>query len=167
VEGFKKANLRQMAQQRMAKQGLQCQCIRCREVKRQKLKIEDLKLMIETYETDGTTEHFLSFESDEGKIAGFLRLSFPDQDQDLPLPELKNHAMIREVHVYGPAISVGDESQGEAQHIGLGSQLVEKAKEMARAAGYDHIAVISAIGTQEYYAKHGFAVDGLYMTVPL
>ncbi|MCZ7674451.1 MAG: hypothetical protein M5U34_48660 [Chloroflexi bacterium] len=30
--------------------------------------------------------------------------------------------MIREVHVYGPAVSVGDESQGEAQHIGLGSQ---------------------------------------------
>jgi elongator complex protein 3 len=168
VEGFKKANLRQMAQQRMAKQGLQCQCIRCREVKRQKLKLEDLRLMIETYETDGTTEHFLSFESEEGKIAGFLRLSFPDRDQELPLPELENHAMIREVHVYGPAVSVGDESsQGEAQHIGLGTQLVEKAKEMAREVGYHHIAVISAIGTQEYYAKHNFAVNGLYMTAKL
>ena len=167
VEGFKKANLRQMAQQRMEKQGLHCHCIRCREVRRQKLKIEDLKLTIEMYETDGTTEHFLSFESDEGKIAGFLRLSFPDRNQELPLPELENHAMIREVHVYGPAVSVGDESQGEAQHIGLGSQLVDKAKEMARAADYDHIAVISAIGTREYYAKHGFTVNGLYMTSPL
>jgi elongator complex protein 3 len=167
VEGFKKANLRQMAQQRMKKQGLQCQCIRCREVKRQKLAVDDLRLLIETYETDGTTEHFLSFESEEGKIAGFLRLSFPDREQELPLPELENHAMIREVHVYGPAVSVGDESQGEAQHIGLGTQLVEKAKEMARAAGYDYIAVISAIGTREYYAKHGFTVNGLYMTANL
>jgi elongator complex protein 3 len=124
--------------------------------------------MIDTYETDGTTEHFLSFESEEGKIAGFLRLSFPDRDQELPLSELENHAMIREVHVYGPAVSVGDESsQGEAQHIGLGTQLVEKAKEMAREVGYHHIAVISAIGTQEYYAKHDFAVNGLYMTAKL
>ncbi|MBE2224515.1 MAG: tRNA uridine(34) 5-carboxymethylaminomethyl modification radical SAM/GNAT enzyme Elp3 [Anaerolineae bacterium] len=167
VEGFKKANLRQMAQQRMAKQGLKCQCIRCREVKRQRLTIDDLRLTIETYETDGTTEHFLSFVTAEDHIAGFLRLSFPDRDQELPLPELENHAMIREVHVYGPAVAIGDESQGEAQHIGLGTQLVERAKEMARAAGYDHIAVISAIGTREYYAKHGFAVTGLYMTASL
>ncbi len=164
VEGFKKANLRQMAQQRMKKQGLQCQCIRCREVKRQKLTIDELHLTIETYDTDGTTEHFLSFVTEDNQIAGFLRLSFPDKAQALPLPELADHAMIREVHVYGPAVSVGDESQGEAQHIGLGSQLVEKAKEMAREAGYGRIAVISAIGTQEYYAKHGFVVDGLYMT---
>lgn len=164
VEGFKKANLRQMAQQRMKKQGLQCQCIRCREVKRQKLTIDELHLTIETYDTDGTTEHFLSFVTEDNQIAGFLRLSFPDKAQALPLPELADHAMIREVHVYGPAVSVGDESQGEAQHIGLGSQLVEKAKEMAREAGYGRIAVISAIGTQEYYAKHDFVVDGLYMT---
>jgi elongator complex protein 3 len=75
--------------------------------------------------------------------------------------------MIREVHVYGPALSVGEESQGEAQHIGLGSQLVDKAKEMARAAGYGRMAVISAIGTREYYGRHGFEIDGLYMTVAL
>jgi elongator complex protein 3 len=168
VEGFKKANLRQMAQQRMAKQGVKCQCIRCREVKRQRLTLDDLRLTIETYETDGTTERFLSFVTDEDYIAGFLRLSLPDSDQELPLPELANHAMIREVHVYGPAVSVGDESNlGEAQHIGLGTLLVEKAKEMAREAGYAHIAVISAIGTQEYYAKHAFAVNGLYMTATL
>jgi len=35
---------------------------------------------------------------------------------------------------------------------------------MARAAGYSHLAVISAIGTREYYAKRGFEVKGLYMT---
>jgi elongator complex protein 3 len=80
---------------------------------------------------------------------------------------IDDHAMIREVHVYGPALTIGDESQGEAQHIGLGTQLVQKAMAMAREAGYGHIAVISAIGTREYYAKHGFAVEGLYMTAVL
>jgi elongator complex protein 3 len=136
-------------------------------VKREKLKSEDLRLTIETYETDGTTEHFLSFVTEEDHIAGFLRLSFPHQNQELPLPELAGHAMIREVHIYGPAVAIGDESQGEAQHIGLGAQLVAQAKTLARQAGYGRIAVISAIGTREYYLKHGFALDRLYMTAVL
>ncbi|MCA9959106.1 MAG: GNAT family N-acetyltransferase, partial [Anaerolineales bacterium] len=167
VEGFKKANLRQIAQQQLQKQGLRCQCIRCREVKRQRLTTDDLQLTVESYETDATTEHFLSFVTGEDQIAGFLRLSFPHQDAALPIPELTGHAMIREVHVYGPVLPLGEESQGEAQHMGLGTLLVEKAKEMARAAGYGRIAVISAIGTREYYRKLEFALDGLYMTAVL
>jgi elongator complex protein 3 len=166
VEGFKKANLRQIAQQRMKQQGLRCRCIRCREIRRRQLDPADLSLKIETYETAASTEHFLSFETEE-HIAGFLRLSLPHRNAVLPIEELAGHAMIREVHVYGPALAVGEESQGEAQHIGLGSQLVDKAKEMASAAGYGRMAVISAIGTREYYGRHGFEVDGLYMTVAL
>ncbi len=168
VAGNKKANLRQIALQRMADRGLSCQCIRCREVRRDKVKPGDLSLKIETYETDATTEHFLSFETDDDKLAGFLRLSLPHRDAPHPLPELENHAMIREVHVYGPALNLGEDSSGEAQHMGLGSELIDKAKEMARAAGYGKIAVISAIGTREYYAKHhNFQMDGLYMTADL
>lgn len=166
VEGFKKANLRQIAQQRMKRRGLRCRCIRCREIRRRQLDAADLSLKIESYETAASTEHFLSFETEE-HIAGFLRLSLPYPDAVLPIEELAGHAMIREVHVYGPALPLGEESQGEAQHMGLGSQLVEKAKEMARAAGYGRMAVISAIGTREYYARHGFELDGLYMTVGL
>lgn len=169
VEGNKKANLRQMAQNEIKRRGLKCNCIRCREVRRQKIDLEDLKLKIETYKTDATTEHFLSFESDDGLIAGFLRLSFPDQTTSLPIPELQGHAMIREVHVYGPVLNIGEDSGGEAQHMGLGTQLVEQAKTMARDAGYSKIAVISAIGTREYYRKHDFEldIDDLYMTADL
>ncbi len=166
IEGFKKANLRQIAQQKMAEQGLSCQCIRCREVRREKIDPNTLRLIVEQYETDATTEHFLSFETDGGKIAGFLRLSFPHPNIDLPIPALANHAMIREVHIYGPALTIGRGSDGDAQHAGLGTQLVNKAKAIAREAGYDKIAVISAIGTRDYYRKHGFAldIDDLYMT---
>ena len=168
VAGNKKANLRQIAQQRMQERGLHCQCIRCREVRRTEVAAEDLSLRVETYETDATTEHFLSFETADDRLAGFLRLSLPHPDIKHPLPELAGHAMIREVHVYGPAVPIGEDSQGEAQHIGLGTQLVQKAKEMAQAAGYRRIAVISAIGTREYYARHhGFEMDGMYMTTAL
>ena len=38
---------------------------------------------------------------------------------------------------------------------------------MAIGAGYGRTAVISAIGTREYYGRHGFDVEGLYMTVGL
>ena len=75
--------------------------------------------------------------------------------------------MIREVHIYGPALDLGEESRGEAQHMGLGTELIKKARQMALEAGYGHLAVISAIGTRGYYAKLGFELRGLYMTTAL
>jgi elongator complex protein 3 len=164
VAGMKKANLRQVVQTRMRRRGQRCRCIRCREVRRVAVDPAGLALRCESYETDATLEHFLSFESDES-IAAFLRLSLPRQAG--PLAELAGHAMIRELHVYGPAVPIGEESQGEAQHVGLGARLIAEARRLARAAGYGRIAVISAIGTREYYARHGFTLDGLYMTAGL
>ena len=87
VEGFTKANLRQIAQREMKKRGLQCQCIRCREIRRQKVETGDLRLEIETYATDATTDHFLSFVTGDDRIAGFLRLSLPNAGVELPIPE--------------------------------------------------------------------------------
>jgi len=107
--------------------------------------------------------------AEDDRIAGFLRLSLPNPQTPLPIPQLAGHAMIREVHVYGPALSIGETSDGEAQHMGLGTRLVNQAKTMAREAGFSKIAVISAVGTREYYRKVGFEmdVDGLYMTAVL
>ena len=70
-------------------------------------------------------------------------------------------AMIREVHVYGMAARVGEEGSA-AQHHGLGRNLVERACEMAREAGFARINVISAVGTREYYRHLGFYDHGLY-----
>lgn len=172
VAGNKKANLRQVAQDKLREEGQPCRCIRCREIRRDAIHFEELELRDLTYETDATTEHFLSYETAAGfphedRLAGFLRLSLPDPGIDHPLPELAGHAMIREVHVYGPALNLGDDSRGEAQHIGLGTRLIERAKAIARAGGYQHMAVISAIGTREYYARLGFELNGLYMTCAL
>jgi len=172
VAGNKKSNSRQLAQDRLREEGTPCRCIRCREVRRQSVSSDELELRDLIYHTDATTEHFMSFETEDGyptadRLAGFLRLSLPNRQFDHPLPELEGHAMIREVHVYGPSLNLGDDSQGEAQHIGLGMRLIERAKYIAHEAGYRRIAVISAIGTQEYYARQGFELDGLYMTCDL
>ncbi len=165
VAGSTASHLRMVAQQEMKRRGLQCQCIRCREVRAEKIDATQLRLDSLTYDTDATTEYFLSFITPRNKIAGFLRLSLPSPSAPRAeiLDELHECAVIREVHVYGPALEIGAESSGEAQHAGLGTRLIEQAMQVARGAGFKRIAVIAAIGTREYYRKQGFELGELYM----
>ena len=121
------------------------------------------------YETTGGRELFLSVDTDTGKLAGFLRLSFPTPDATAStgIEELRNAAIIREVHVYGPVVRIGEAAEGEAQHLGLGTQLIREAERRASEAGYKRLVVISAIGTREYYRKQGFERGELYMAKEL
>ncbi|MCC7354008.1 MAG: tRNA uridine(34) 5-carboxymethylaminomethyl modification radical SAM/GNAT enzyme Elp3 [Anaerolineae bacterium] len=165
VAGNKESHLRQVVQQEMRRRGLQCRCIRCREVGTKAVKSADLSITEIRYDTGVAEEWFLSADTPEDRLAGFLRLSLP-QDRAASavlFAELRGCAMIREVHVYGPALRIGSASEGEAQHIGLGRRLVERATEIARSQGYGRLAVISAIGTRPYYCRLGFAPSGLYM----
>ncbi|MEP7358604.1 MAG: GNAT family N-acetyltransferase, partial [Anaerolineales bacterium] len=168
VAGSTASNLREVVQRRLKDQGRACPCIRCREVRGEKV-TGDLRLEAETYATTGGQEHFLSFNTPSGKLAGFLRLSLPTPEAaaDTGLAELAGAAIIREVHVYGPVVRLGDSAEGEAQHLGLGTALIQEAEQMARAAGFGRLAVISAIGTREYYRKQGFESGELYMSKPI
>jgi elongator complex protein 3 len=112
------------------------------------------------YATSCSGEVFLQYITPERHIAGFLRLSLPHEPAITD--ELADCAMIREVHVYGQSLEIGEASPGRAQHSGLGKQLIERAVEIARENGYKRLAVISAIGTREYYRKRGFADGTLY-----
>jgi elongator complex protein 3 len=165
VAGSTTSDLRMVAQREMKRRGLQCQCIRCREVRADKIDATQLRLDTLTYATDATTEYFLSFVTPRNKIAGFLRLSLPSTSASRGeiLDEVRGSAMIREVHIYGPALELGAESSGEAQHAGLGVRLIDQAMHIARGAGLHRIAVISAIGTRGYYRKQGFELGELYM----
>lgn len=174
--GVKLSNLRQVVHEELARRGEQCGCIRCHEVKRQRIDPADLVLRDHTYETDLTREHFLHFvvpgdgtgdKRDHDRIAGFLRLSLPktpNVGSRAFLDELHGAAMIREVHVYGPALSIGRDRPGAPQHVGLGTRLLDEAKRISRAAGFTRLSVIAAIGTRDYYANRGFEMGELYMT---
>ena len=70
---------------------------------------------------------------------------------------------MRELHIYGPALELGMSNSGNAQHGGLGRRLAEHAMQIARGAGFKRMAVISALGTCEYYRKLGFESGELYM----
>lgn len=167
VVGNKKANLRQMVEADIEKSGQahKIQEIRYREVSTGEVDIDTLKLSEVQYATSNTHEYFLQWVTPENKIAGFLRLSLPEQAyvaaHEGELPVALGEAMIREVHVYGKV--AGLHKAGEsAQHSGLGKRLIERACELASEAGYERINVISAVGTRGYYRKLGFEESGLY-----
>lgn len=180
--GNKKVNLRQLVEQRIDSEGLATAEIRHREVSLANVAAEDLSLEVVEYETTATSERFLQWVTPQGKIAGFLRLSLPhanamarlekeyeaatlktsDQSHTLPFPLQAGEAMIREVHVYGRVEKLQHAGINNAQHRGLGTELVNRACELASRAGYQRINVISAVGTRGYYRKLGFYDNGLY-----
>jgi len=165
VDGNKRTSLRQDIQQELVKRGEACQCIRCREIRSRKVQSKDLELHDLIYRAGKAEEHFLSFDTSEDQLAGFLRLSLPQKDSPATgMEDLQGAAIIREVHIYGQSLQVGYAQDGAAQHVGLGTQLIQKAEEIAAAKGYHRLAVISAVGTRRYYAKRGFKPGRLYMT---
>lgn len=162
ISGNKISNLRQIMQSK----GVVCRCIRCREARNQQLTFNNLTFNILKYKASEGTEHFLSYESkDEKTLFAFLRLRIPQKsDQQLikTLPDLKDAAIIREVHTYGQLIPL--KSKGKAvQHAGLGKRLIKEAEKISRQAGYKQIAVIAGIGVREYYKKLGYRKGKNYM----
>ena len=168
VEGNKRTSLRQDVHAEMKKRGTVCRCIRCREVRTQKVELETLTFGDFIYHPASAEEHFLTYTTPDDHIAGYLRLSLPDQNSpSLGIRDLENAAIIREVHVYGQSLPVGSERSGAAQHIGLGTLLLEHADHIAGTLGFKRVAVIAAIGTRNYYEKRGFKRGELYMVKEL
>jgi elongator complex protein 3 (tRNA carboxymethyluridine synthase) len=168
VEGNKRTSLRQDVHEEMKRRGTKCQCVRCREVRDKDVKVESLALQDEIYNAERAEEHFISFVTPEDKLVGFIRLSLPMTDApQTGLDDLNDAALIREVHVYGQSLPVGAEQGGAAQHIGLGTRLLQEAERVAREKGHARMAVISAIGTRKYYLERGFERGELYLVKKL
>lgn len=163
VAGNKNTSLRQDIQREMKKRGTQCDCIRCREIRSRTLTAQKLSINDLVYHPAKAEEHFISYDTPDDKLAAFIRLSLPENTHMSGLIDLNDAAIIREVHVYGQSLEVGEERAGIAQHSGLGTKLIEEAENIARCKGFQRLAVISAVGTREYYAGRGFQLGELYM----
>lgn len=163
--GTKATNMRQYIQLEMKAEGWQCQCIRCREVKARSY-ADDPKLCDLEVATYGGVEHLLTYEK-EGKLFSLLRLRLPDGQHESLFSELQGAAIIRELHTYGKTVIHDQKTSTKTQHRGLGKQLMAQAEQIARQAGYQKIAVISSIGTRDYYRKLGYKREGRYMTKSL
>ncbi len=153
--GPRTTNLRQLLQEQMKKDGFSCKCIRCREIRTQEIKESEVKLDRIEYNASGGKELFLQFITSSRKIIGFLRLRLPSDS--------KNVAMVRELHVYGPMVPIGEQSS-QKQHHRYGQRLLEEAENIAKNSGYIKIQVTSGIGVREYYKKLGYKLEKPYMT---
>ncbi len=73
--------------------------------------------------------------------------------------------MIRELHVYGRMVPVGERRNDAWQHRGWGEALMAEAEKTARER-YDmrKMVVMSALGTKRYYARFGYEKDGVYVS---
>ena len=190
VAGNKRTSLRQDVVLELQRRGQACNCLRCREVRGQSIDAASLRLDDLVYHPAYAEEHFLSFVTPQDQVAGYLRLALPDktlpavpsgkeepprdaralafiQHPETILPDLEGAALIREVHIYGQSLPVGTEQAGMAQHMGLGTRLIEQAEAIARQHGYQRLVVIAAVGTRQYYLSRGFARGNNYLVKTL
>ncbi len=160
VDGNRLTNFREIAEAALRAEGCRSADIRAREIRGRQVSVDELRLDELRYDTASSREVFLQYITPARDIAAFLRLSLPTVP---PLTdELVDAAVIREVHVYGQSVEIGAAAAGRAQHAGLGTRLLERAAEIARAQGFGRLAVISAVGTRVYYRARGFTDGALY-----
>ncbi len=174
--GVKRTNLRQLVEKELELQRKKCNCIRCREIglgmrfKPHDFSFEEelskAKLNTEFYDASMGEEAFISFES-KNHLFGFVRLRKPQDPFVFGLT--KKTALIRELHVYGKSLSLGEKDSLAAQHQGLGKELMNEAQKIAKER-FDskRMAVISGLGVREYYKKNfGFKKKEPYMVKTL
>lgn len=144
-----------------------------------------IKMKITKYSASSGDEYFLEFINKDNILFGLLRLRIlcppnsrthsvnkkfrlvnslttPDQP---PGVSFGLSAIIREVHVYGQSLSIGEKAKFLGQHSGLGKKLILKAEEICKENKVELLKVISGVGVRAYYRKLGYRLDkdGIYM----
>jgi elongator complex protein 3 len=163
VAGCKDLALRSALRKHMEEIGVSCNCIRCREHGhrlRDGWKIGEPHLRRLDYEASGGKEVFLSFEDEGETLFGLLRMRVASSavgNRDL--------AMVRELHVFGSEVPLGEQRVGAAQHRGLGGELLKEAERIARDEFQARrVAIISGVGAREYFRSEcDYELDGAYM----
>lgn len=170
VAGNTITNLREHIEKRMRDEGIISRDIRSCEARGRTALAHEAQLFNDTYEAQGGTEYFLNFANHDRTILYALcRLRLPNKEKSHihPLPELRDAALIREVHTYGRLAALTGEKTEGFQHEGFGKRLMREAEDIARSAGYAKMAVIAGVGVREYYAKLGYRKEGTYMVKSL
>jgi len=158
VAGIKRIDLRKDLEEVLRKKKTNLKEIRFREIglrgRYEKINNKNLKLKITKYKASGGDEYFLEIINNEDILFGLCRLRISDEN-----------AIVRELHVYGQSINIGEKTRIASQHKGLGKKLLEKAEEIARKNKTKKLKIISGVGVRDYYRKLGYKIDkeGVYM----
>ena len=169
--GVRKSNLGELVYNKLEENHINCQCIRCREIGHKKTsreyELDEFEMFKETYAACNGEENFLSIEDvNEESIAGFLRLRFPSENHFREEISDKT-ALVRELHVYGNLIKIGGKNPRIGQHTGFGEKLLKEAEGLSIENGKEELAIISGIGSRNYYRKFGYEKVGPYMVKKL
>ncbi len=158
-------NMRQILQNELKKRGQLCCCMRCREIRDDSAETPP-RMVVRKYKASGGLEYFLSFESSTvslgDRLHGFIRLRIPPRNVKWCLEELRDCALVRELHVYGQLQITGHDVQkggldeDAPQHTGLGTRLLDEAERIAASHGFYKVAVISGVGVRRYYERRGY-----------
>jgi elongator complex protein 3 len=167
-----KDSLRDLVKQQMEQRGVCCKCIRCREYghrAKDGWEIGKPSLTRMEYEASEGREIFLSFEDERETLFGLLRLRI-QKENIKELPQTNGSiALIRELHIYGPEVALGERTDASVQHKGLGKLLLSEAERIAsHEFGAPMIAVLSGVGAREYYRSDlGYSLEEGYMVKKL
>jgi len=152
VAGTKRIDLRKVVEDALREKGTKLEEIRYREVGFNMKDLNlDLHLKNTKYKASGGDEYFLEIVNKENILFGLLRLRI-----------FCGEAIIRELHVYGPALKLGEKGVF-GQHKGFGKQLLKEAEKIVSGKGIKELKIISGVGVREYYKKLGYVLEGNYV----
>jgi len=155
VCGTDKMDLRNEIEKEIIVKKIKLKEIRFREVGialRREEKIDNkIEINIKDYEASGGKEFFIQALNKDNILFGLLRLRL-EKDEKSP-------AMIRELHVYGSSLRIGERDKNKYQHRGIGKRLMEEAEKIARRNNRSTIKVISGVGVRKYYESLGYSLD--------
>ena len=172
VAGTIKIDLRRDVEKELRKKNTKIKEIRYREIGfalRDNREVDtELELKIMKYKASGGTEYFLEIVNKDDVLFGLLRLRISN-----------NKSVIREIHVYGKSLKLGEKGI-LGQHTGIGKWLMNEAEKIVRHHGrtpknfkkkfllrakkkIEKLSVISGIGVREYYKKLGYKLEESYM----
>ncbi|MCT4592519.1 MAG: tRNA uridine(34) 5-carboxymethylaminomethyl modification radical SAM/GNAT enzyme Elp3 [Candidatus Gracilibacteria bacterium] len=159
--GSKTTNLRQYILDYLKKNNEKCRCIRCREIKSKTFDESEIILKIDQFKASGGTEYFISYETQNDQLLAMLRLRV--NMPNVSFPELQDSGIIRELHTYGAVVPVGQKENKKAQHIGLGTKLIEEAEKITKSHNINKLAVISGIGVKNFWRKREYLDQKYYL----
>ena len=111
----------------------------------------DLKLKTTKYKASEGEEYFLEIVNKDDILFGLLRLRI-----------FEKQAIIRELHVYGQSLKLGEKGK-LSQHKGMGKELIQEAEKITKKNKIKKLKIISGVGVREYYKKLGYKLEDSYM----
>ncbi len=165
IAGCSDLALRETVKRRMSELNLRCQCTRCREYGhrlRDGWLVGEPRLTRLDYDASQGKEIFLSYEDENETLFGLLRLRVS------PKLHNDNEALVRELHIFGTEVPLGEKKEQAAQHQGLGKELLLEAERItAEEFHVKKLAILSGVGVRNYYRLLGYHLEGNYMAKQL